>query len=281
MNCYICNHSDFRFRQGGVRDNPELLIHECINCGLVALNSFEHIKHGHYENSGMHGEELPSIESWLRKTEQDDRRRFELLKVAIVNRKVLDFGCGAGGFLRKVQKLATVVAGVELEHRVREHWVDSIPIYESLADVSDKYDLITSFHVLEHLLDPREMLRCLASHLRVGGRLVIEVPNSDDALLTLYESDAFQRFTYWSQHLYLFNSKTLHCLANQAGLKVISIQQFQRYPLSNHLYWLSRNKPGGHQCWSFLDTQSLSEAYTASLAAIGKCDTIIAYLENE
>ena len=110
---------------------------------------------------------------------------------------------------------------------------------------------------------------------------MIEVPSSEDALLTLYDSDMFQRFTYWSQHLFLFNAETLRILAAQAGLRVVSIQQFQRYPLSNHLHWLSRNLPGGHQHWSFLDTPALTEAYAASLAAVGKCDTIIAYLENE
>ena len=281
MTCYICNHSDFLVRQGSVRDNPSLQIHECVNCGLVTLSSFQHIQHGHYESSGMHGEELPSIESWLRQTEQDDQRRFEMLKTAIVNRKVLDFGCGAGGFLRKVQTLATEVAGVELERRVREYWVDSIALHGNLEDVGGGYDLITSFHVVEHLPDPREMLRTLASHLKVGGRLVIEVPSSDDALLTLYESDAFQRFTYWSQHLFLFNAETLRRLAVQAGLRIITIQQYQRYPLSNHLHWLSLGKPGGHQHWSSLDTPALSEAYAASLAAMGRCDTIIAHLENE
>ena len=143
------------------------------------------------------------------------------------------------------------------------------------------YDLITAFHVVEHLPDPRAMLRELATRLKDRGRLVIEVPNSEDALLTLYENDAFQRFSYWCQHLYLFNGETLRQLANQAELRVVSVQQFQRYPLSNHLHWLSRNQPGGHQSWSFMDTPALNEAYAASLASIGKCDTIIAYLENK
>ncbi len=125
------------------------------------------------------------------------------------------------------------------------------------------------------------MLRELATRLKDRGRLVIEVPSSEDALLTLYESDAFQRFTYWSQHLFLFNAETLRRLATQAGLRVVSVQQFQRYPLSNRLHWLSRNRPGGHQHWSFLDTPALTEAYAASLAAVGKCDTLIAYLERD
>ena len=124
------------------------------------------------------------------------------------------------------------------------------------------------------------MLRELAARLKDLGRLVIEVPNSEDALITLFDNDAFQCFTYWSQHLFLFNTETMRRLATQAGLKVVSIQQFQRYPLSNHLHWLSRNQPGGHQHWSFLDSPELKNAYANTLATIGKCDTLIVHLEK-
>lgn len=117
--------------------------------------------------------------------------------------------------------------------------------------------------------------------LKDNGRLVIEVPSSDDVLLTLYKCASFQKFTYWSQHLYLFNPRTLSELAKQAGARIIAIKQFQRYPLSNHLYWLSNAKPGGHEQWSFLDTDALHEAYSNVLASLGKCDTIIAYLERD
>jgi hypothetical protein len=105
--------------------------------------------------------------------------------------------------------------------------------------------------------------------------MIIEVPNSDDALLTLYENYAFQNFTYWSQHLFLFNAKNMTDLIKQAGLKLNWIKHIQRYPLSNHLYWLSKNKPGGHKKWSFLNNKKLNAEYENQLASIGKTDTII------
>jgi 2-polyprenyl-3-methyl-5-hydroxy-6-metoxy-1,4-benzoquinol methylase len=280
MLCYLCDHSSFSHRPGSVRDDSSLQILECDSCGLVALSSQQHVRSEHYENSGMHGGALPSIEAWLRDTEQDDQRRFEMLKPLLVNSKVLDFGCGAAGFLLKAQKLATEVVGVEPERRIRGHWSGSLRICGSLDDAGAAFDLITAFHVVEHLPDPRATLKQLAQLLGKRGRLVIEVPSSEDALLTLYNNDAFQHFTYWSQHLFLFNAETLRRLALQAGLRVVSIRQYQRYPLSNHLYWLSRNSAGGHRQWSFLDTPALKEAYADSLATIGKCDTIIAHLET-
>ena len=141
------------------------------------------------------------------------------------------------------------------------------------------YDLITAFHMVEHLSDPIAVLKTLVVKLSKKGRMVVEVPNSEDALLTLYDASAFQHFTYWSQHLFLFNSETLRRLAKQAGLRIVSIQQYQRYSLSNHLHWLSQGKPGGHQKWAFLDSPGLNAAYANTLASVAKYDTLIAHLE--
>jgi SAM-dependent methyltransferase len=163
---------------------------------------------------------------------------------------------------------------------VRDYWAGQINIVPSVESAGGGYDLITAFHVIEHLSDPRSMLACLAGSLKPNGRMIIEVPSAEDALLTLYDCDAFQRFTYWSQHLFLFNAPTLEMLARQAGLRVVAVQHYQRYPLSNHLHWLSQGKPGGHQRWAFLDTPELASAYASTLAALGKTDTLIAHLER-
>jgi 2-polyprenyl-3-methyl-5-hydroxy-6-metoxy-1,4-benzoquinol methylase len=280
MSCYLCSADEYRLRKGAVRDDETLRILECTRCGLVSLSSREHIGAGHYEDSGMHGQEPPAMVAWLRDTQVDDQRRFEMFQPLLANARVLDFGCGSGGFLQKVAAVAEEAAGVEPERRVREHWGDSLRLYSRLEDVGEDYDVITAFHVIEHLPDPRSVLRQLAARLKYGGRMIIEVPSSEDALLTLYENDAFQRFTYWSKHLFLFSAETLCRLASGAGLDVTAVRQFQRYPVSNHLYWLSRGLPGGHKRWAFLDTPALTQAYEASLAAMGRCDTLIAHLSR-
>jgi len=280
MRCYLCQSTDFSTRKGSVRDNDQLQILECQNCGLVQLSSQAHLQQGHYENSGMHGADPEPIEVWERNTAEDDNRRFEMLKTLLPNQRVLDFGCGNGGFLKKAQELASGVTGIEPELRVREHLRDKLQILPGLSDLrgGGEYDLITAFHVVEHLPDPRSTLKDFKNLLSPNGRIVLEVPSSSDALLALYECEEFQNFTYWSQHLYLFNATTLEILAQQAKLKIFSIQQFQRYPLSNHLYWLRHGKPGGHKLWGFLDSPSLQVAYANALASIGQCDTLIAHL---
>ena len=91
--CYICNHTEFKKRKGMVRDDPSLQILECTNCSLVALSSTRHIQVEHYTDGqapnisettlGGRWYGLPSVESWLRETEQDDQRRFEMLKATL------------------------------------------------------------------------------------------------------------------------------------------------------------------------------------------------------
>ena len=281
--CYLCGNTEFNERRGSVRDRQELEILECASCGLVFLSSFDHIRESFYESSEMHGETMPDVQSWLREVAWDDERRFQYLKSVLQNRKLLDFGCGAGGFLLKARELTATAYGVEPEIRLNNHYPSHrLSVFQNLSDISTdirgkrKFDIITMFHVLEHLPDPKSILGELIEMLADGGQIIVEVPNADDALLSLYNNEPFSNFTYWSCHLFLFTAKTLQMLFSQLNLKINYIKQLQRYPLSNHLYWIANGKPGGHQYWHFIDSPEINSAYEKQLAAIGKCDTIVA-----
>lgn len=274
--CYLCGCPESEQRPGKVRDNSSLEIRECSSCGLVFLSSFGHIDGQFYQSAKMH-EAPQDPAAWCRATRADDARRFRFLAAAMENREVLDFGCGNGGFLRKARKLAARADGLEIERGLEKHHKAlGINVTTSLSLLTGKYDLITAFHVVEHLPDPAAELKKLAGLLKPGGQLVVEVPSSSDAMLTLYRSKSFSEFTYWSCHLYLFNAATLALLAAKAGLKTNYIKHIQRYPVSNHLHWLSTGAPGGHQKWHFLDSPELHAAYEKQLAAIGATDTVIA-----
>ena len=158
------------------------------------------------------------------------------------------------------RELVTTVHGVELESRLRSHFQNhGLTVYQNVSKIpknirGEGYNIITMFHVLEHIPDPRSILIELSEMLADAEQIIVEVPNANDALLTLYQSEAFSHFTYWSYHLFLYTAKTLQMLFDQMNLKVNYIKQIQRYPLSNHLYWLVNGKPGGHQKWHFLDS---------------------------
>ena len=73
-----------------------------------------------------------------------------------------------------------------------------------------------------------------------------------------------------------FNSKTIEKLSKSAGLALNLVENIQRFPISNHLHWLSKGLPSGHLEWSFLDSSDLSLAYEESLVSIGATDNVIA-----
>ena len=113
--------------------------------------------------------------------------------------------------------------------------------------------------------------------LRSHGSLILEVPHASDILLSQLETDAFKRFTLWSQHLILHTRESLRRLLQAGGFSNIVIEGVQRYPLSNHLNWLSQGKPGGHKSvLSALDTPELKMAYEAALRKIDATDTLVA-----
>jgi len=284
--CYLCGNTKFNKRLGSVRDNQELDVLECVSCGLVFLSSFAHIKNGFYERSEMHDRDKLSTKYWFTETIWNDERRFQYLRSVLSHCKLLDFGCGVGGFIMKAKELAAIVHGIESESRLRSYYQNhNLTVFQNIAEIPNDsclqgYDIITMFSVLEHIADPKVLLGDLSKLLSDDGQIVIEVPNADDVLLTLYQCEPFSRFIYWSPHLFLYTAKTLQLLFDQMNLKVNYIKQIQRYSLANHLYWLANGKPDGHKKWYFLDSPEMHAAYEKQLASIGKCDTLIASISK-
>lgn len=284
MKCYLCNSDEYLPIKGKVRDKPDLKISKCAGCGLVFLDNHDHITEEYYASiysKENHAEQ--NLEDFQHETNEDDERRFDRIRSLIRGKKYLDIGCGGGGVIQRARGLCSLAVGVEPQDKWRQALAErEVTVYPDLAQVPiTDFDVVTMFHVLEHIPDPRPFLSSLKSKIRPGGRLIIEVPNADDALLKLYDCLAFSHFTYWSAHLYLFNRQTLGTLLSQAGYEGWHIEQFQRYPLANHLRWLAKGEPGGHETWSFLKSPELDSAYAAKLAGLDLCDTLIAHITVE
>ncbi len=275
--CYLCGSTRYRIRPGHARDNEQLLPLECMDCGLVMLSSFDHITGSFYEDSHMHDAKPVSSRLAQRVSTEDSIRRFRDFVPFFTGKRLLDIGCGSGDFLALAKTQAKEIYGVEPDRQwLAEHERLGIPTLRGCSDLPGFADVITMFHVLEHIPDPRSFLRQVAEKLEPAeGRLIIEVPSANDALLTLYENEAFSKFTYWSCHLYLHTQDTLQRLLREAGFHMEEMRQYQRYPLANHLYWLAKNMPGGQVHWNMLDNPILGGAYADILCQLRKCDTLI------
>ena len=208
--CYLCASKSHKIIHKGVRGGADINVLKCDSCGLVWLDKFvTDYDDNFYEESGMwksDGIEEDILQTRI-EAEPDDHRRFEFTKNYIQYKDVLDFGCGSGGYIKKSKPIVRSIRGVELEHEKRDYMTrEGYEIYNSIEEIpmDQQFDVITLFHVLEHLPDPIEILVRLKKHLRKEGKIIIEVPNADDALLSLFDSRAFADFKAdKSEHLKL------------------------------------------------------------------------------
>lgn len=107
------------------------------------------------------------------------------------------------------------------------------------------FDVVTMWHVLEHLPDPVGLLKQALEVLRPGsGRLCVEVPNLNAELMDL--SPAFRQRHFMVEHISYFTPATLEATARRAapgaGIRVFG---YQRYGIFNATHWIEFNKPQG------------------------------------
>jgi len=267
----------------GTRDNENINIKMCTKSKIRWLdlqNSKNYSEESLEEYFvGTDIKEL-SLQEIRKETFKDDKRRMEYIE-NILNgdnsKNILDFGCGTGGFL-KLLKNKYNSYGVEMSDIYRNILVnDDLEVYKSIDKFNITFDIICLWHVFEHLDDPINVLTQIKNYLKPDGIILIEVPHAEDILMTRYNNLEFKKFNYWSEHLILHTKESLKKFIEKSNLKVNYIKGIQRYNLSNHLYWLSNNKPGGHRKWLDLSTPILDNEYENILNNINSTDTLIAH----
>lgn len=290
--CPLCGSNDYQKIYHGIRKYSRIRIDvknevdtsigvlKCRQCGLVRLSNTPDNVDEFFRRSGMRDSKPTDAEESRRANDDQSRRYFLQTEEWISGREVVDFGCGCGGYLCYAREKAKRAVGVEIEDAMRSQLIESGFECVSSIDSIGKVDVITLFHVLSHFEDPLQKIASLKQHLKPGGILYIETPNIDDALLSLYHSKAFEVHAFHRDMLLYWSKPTLELLAEKSGLSVDSIRFIQRYPLANHLYWLSNEKPGGHVKWDYLGSEELNREYGKVLADLGKTDTIICILRN-
>ena len=265
------------------RDRDDVTVYRDRQSGVVYIDGFyggDEI----YEEGDYRAINLAKTGARNYEIARDAERRSAAYRPYVCGRHVLDFGCGDGAFLRRVKSETESSCGVELQRDyVRALNEEGIACYPDLSGIEDNtIDTVVSFHVLEHLPDPLPVLREVRRVMRAGGTAVIEVPHANDFLLRDVKNDPFKIFTLWSQHLVLHTRESLKRLLQAAGFANIVVEGVQRYPLSNHLTWLSAGKPGGHKsALAALDTPELCQAYEAALNRVDATDTLVAIAQSQ
>ena len=276
--CPICAASDWQGRPGHLRDAPTVGVRECLRCGVVVPDRRDAVAIN-YAHGSMHGDESVDIAEWRRAGFDDDSRRARaiLSKTGRVG-AVLDVGCGSGGFISVLRESGREVVGVELDVKATEYChAEGLPVFGSLSLIPEQLrasiETVTMFHVLEHIPEPLAFLAEIVEAVPNADRFIVEVPCSEDPLLTLWGSVDFARFTYWSHHEHLHSQRSLDLLLSGV-FDTVHVERLQRYGLSNHLGWLAQGKPGGQEWLPWLEGTPADQDYRNRLIEQGFSDTL-------
>ena len=271
------NHESFTLLQRGIYDSTQTSVYVNQASDFAFLFPLPEVDYISY---------LPRVKalglSQYKKNMAVVARRYEKIQQCFSpHQKILEIGAGDGAFLRHVGNIhpAYRLACLEVDENtksIREQvtGLHSYASWDHIREGQERFDVICMFHVLEHILDPKEFLTncraCLAAH----GTVIIEVPSLEDPLLSLYRSKAYQQFYFQRQHPYVYSSKSLPRLLEQDGLHMETVIPHQRYGLENHLNWLVNEKPGGHERFREIFHPSAGQ-YRKALEQAGISDAVI------
>ncbi len=256
--CILCHEKKYELVKRKLRGGDESRsVVKCLSCGmqqLFPLPSIEEDKK--FYNINAHDKEITpqyDIQGLYDKFKYYNLSHVRYLIDFGIKKewKMLDVACGYGFFISMMREKGYIFDGIEISDDRSQYCLqynpemrlyrlnlleDSIPI-----DLMGKYDLLTMFHLLEHLTDPLLYLEKLRKLLKPGGLLFVELPNVSNIMMDA--SKEFNDFFFFRDHVAYYSPQNLVTVLEKSGFEVLSVKGNQLYGLTNHFNWIINGQP--------------------------------------
>lgn len=228
--CNLCGGEKF----GIVEDAEEpYRVLKCLRCGLVFVNPVpdgsalaSHYDERYYAD-WMAAQQAKRSKMWA--------RRLKRLEKLSAKGRLLDVGCATGAFLQLAQDSGWKVHGTEYSPYAAQYAAEHLGTDIFCGELMDaayddaSFDVVTFWHVLEHVSDPARYLAETRRILKPSGLLVVAVPNVNDYIMQaayrIVKGRPVKLFSANDRevHLFHFSARTLKAYLRKTGFDGIHI----------------------------------------------------------
>ena len=157
--------------------------------------------------------------------------RLDLIRKFKPSGKLLEAGCARGDFLSIAREWFDIY-GVEPNPELAASSREIAPVHQDIIERVPwaDFDVVASFHVVEHVDSPRSFIRAAAARMRPGGLLVIETPNIDSLPFKVFRARWRQ---FIPEHYFFFDPKTIARLLSAHRLETREVMSIGKYASLN------------------------------------------------
>lgn len=253
IRCTVCNYSEYTllFRDHNRRDNIDCsgTYVQCKDCSLVYLRErpqweeivkfYSSMDEDQTANAGLANaaelrrqveKPVPKWKQFLRKI-RFRPHSWPCESVSAGSKRLLDLGCGSGAKLFEFAQRGYEIWGVDIgadairlckELLPQGHFFQGELQETGLPD--EHFGYIRIDNALEHVLNPKEVIRECRRLLCVGGQLMVYVPHGRSLSMRLMKGNSISAWIPF--HLQLFTRKSLRQLLKEAGFKDVRIYEY-------------------------------------------------------
>ena len=234
-NCPVCNSTQFSqimVCEDYTVSRETYPIVQCSSCGFKFTNPRPEANElGKYYKSEDYVSHSNTKKGFINSTYQSVRKYTLLKKLQLISKyfktgKILDIGCGTGEFLNICKNAKWNTIGIEPSPDARKMAIENYGLdVREEAEInnleSGSFDIITMWHVLEHVPNLNERIEDIKRLIKPNGVIIIAVPNCESLDAKIYKEN-------WAaydvpRHLYHFTHKDIELIFKNHDLEMFRI----------------------------------------------------------
>jgi len=243
--CPVCHNTDLidLFEcNDHMLSNDKFLITVCNKCKLLITNpqpdTSELARYYKSENYISHKANAKFVLDYVYMVARKFtvRSKLRILNQYPHNYTIMDYGCGTGDFLYGCKENGWTITGYEPSDSARKIAEQKLKvnILSNVEELKKKpfFSIITLWHVLEHIPNPRETIANLRNIVADNGKIIFALPNHESYDAKLYKE-------YWAaydvpRHLYHFSKESMEYFLTKNGLRLDDV-----IPMKLDSYYIS------------------------------------------